>query len=144
VLGNREDAEDAAQEALVRAIERIDTLREPAAFGGWVLQIAATVALNARARRKLRTHEEFADDAGNGTAVPFAERPEDEAERSDLRARFASALAELPEAARASVLLCFVEGWNAREAAEVLGVAHGTVRSHLHRARRHLRRRLGG
>jgi RNA polymerase sigma-70 factor, ECF subfamily len=65
-----------------------------------------------------------------------------EVERGELRARLLEALAELSEAQREVVLLHDLEGWKHEEIAKHLGLPAGTVRSHLHHARRHLRRNL--
>ena len=52
VLGNREDAEDAAQEAFLRAYRKLDTFRGESAFGTWLLRLAVNVALNEHQRRR--------------------------------------------------------------------------------------------
>jgi RNA polymerase sigma-70 factor (ECF subfamily) len=64
-------------------------------------------------------------------------------ERTELRERLLDALAEIPEAHREVVLLHDLEGWKHREIGERLGLPEGTVRSHLHHARRRLRQILG-
>jgi RNA polymerase sigma-70 factor (ECF subfamily) len=72
-----------------------------------------------------------------------AESPADAAVRSDLRDRLLAALAQLPEDRREVVLLHDLEGWTHREIAEQMKLPPGTVRSHLHHARRRLRELLG-
>lgn len=69
--------------------------------------------------------------------------PMEDAERAALRRRLLGALAELPEQRREVVLLHDLEGWTHREIAERMNLPEGTVRSHLHHARRRLRVLLG-
>jgi RNA polymerase sigma-70 factor (ECF subfamily) len=66
-----------------------------------------------------------------------------ELERSELRERLLAALAEIPEPHREVVLLHDLEGWKHREIGERMDLPEGTVRSHLHHARRRLRQLLG-
>jgi RNA polymerase sigma-70 factor (ECF subfamily) len=137
VLGNRTDAEDAAQDAFVRALERLDSLRRPEAFGAWLLRLVTTVSLNARRARGRRREEEIDEDA-----VLDAPGPAAAASDAELRAALGAALATLPEDRRLAVLLCLVDGMNATEAGAIMGIPAGTVRSHLHHARNRLRREL--
>ena len=82
-------------------------------------------------------------------AIPRSARsrmptPEKETQVSELRRQLTEALDGLPEVQREIVLLHDLEGWKHREIAERLGIPSGTVRSHLHYARKALRERLGG
>jgi RNA polymerase sigma-70 factor (ECF subfamily) len=70
--------------------------------------------------------------------------PDRETERSELRGKLTEALSELQEVQREVVLLHDLEGWKHREIADLLGMPPGTVRSHLHYARKKLREALGG
>ncbi|HEY7503685.1 MAG TPA: sigma-70 family RNA polymerase sigma factor [Gemmatimonadales bacterium] len=137
VTGDEADADDACQEGFVAAIEQIDTCRDPARFGGWLLQIVRNRARNLVRHRAIRTTEplELHQLAGGVSAAA-------EVERGELRERLLAALAELSQAQREVVLLHDLEGWKHDEIAGHLGLAAGTVRSHLHHARRHLRRIL--
>ena len=138
VVGDPHAAEDVCQDAFVYAIERIDDCRSPERFGAWLLTIVRN-----RSRNHLR-------DRKTGADVPLeelpatAESPERGAERAEERARLLAALATLPEDRRAVVLLHDLEGWTHREIAERLELPPGTVRSHLHHARRALRELLRG
>jgi RNA polymerase sigma-70 factor (ECF subfamily) len=137
-LRNRADAEDAAADAFLRALERLDGLRRPEAFGPWLLRLVTTVSLNARRARGRRRHEELSPelvDPGRGPAAGAAE--------AEMREALAGALATLPEERRVAVILCLVEGLNASEAGAWMGIPPGTVRSHLHHARARLRAALG-
>ena len=138
VTGDETEADDVCQDAFVTAIERIGDCREPARFGGWLLQIVRN-----RARNVVRS-------PAARRVVPLDERepsrepsPADVVERRELRGRLLAALAEIPEQHREVVLLHDLEGWKHREIGERLGLPEGTVRSHLHHARRRLRQILG-
>jgi RNA polymerase sigma-70 factor (ECF subfamily) len=137
VTGNEADADDVCQDAFVSAIERIDERRDPTRFGGWLLQIVRNRARNFLRHYKVRETEPLDDavvDPGASTAAA--------AERNELRERLRAGLAQLPEAHREVVLLHDLEGWKHEEIARLLELPAGTVRSHLHHARRLLRRIL--
>jgi RNA polymerase sigma-70 factor (ECF subfamily) len=137
VTGNEADADDACQEGFVAAIERIDDCRHPARFGGWLLQIVRNRARNLVRHQVVRAAEplDLHPVAGGASAAA-------ELERRELRDRLLAALAQLPAAQREVVLLHDLEGWRHEEIADRLGMPAGTVRSHLHHARRRLRRIL--
>jgi RNA polymerase sigma-70 factor (ECF subfamily) len=137
VTGNEADAEDACQDGFVQAMERIDDCRDPARFGGWLLQIVRN-----RARNLVRRHAVRGAEPLERHELPAGESAAAELEQGELRARLLAALAELPDAQREVVLLHDLEGWTHREIAGRLDLPAGTVRSHLHHARRRLRRIL--
>ncbi len=140
VIGEIAAAEDVGQEAFLHALERIDDCRDPARFGAWLRQIVRRRARNhLRADRSRRTRPLHAD-----TALDRGASPAESAEQSDLRDRLLAALARLPEDRREVVLLHDLEGWTHRDIAERMGLPPGTVRSHLHHARKRLRDLLGG
>ena len=136
VIGRPEDAEDAAQEAFLVALERLDDCRRPSRFGGWLMTIVRNRSNNLVRREALRATD----------PIPFSARsnsptPEREAQLSELRDELAAALGELPEVQRQIVLLHDLEGWKHREISR-LGLPAGTVRSHLHYACKSLRQLL--
>jgi RNA polymerase sigma-70 factor, ECF subfamily len=139
VLVNPADAEDAAQDALVTALERLEQCREPERFAAWLRQIARNRALNIRRSRALRRVLSL------GAAVQIAapESPERDLRLSGLRDALLGGLVRLSEVQREVVLLHDLEGWRHREIADVLGLPEGTVRSHLFHARKALRGLLG-
>ena len=138
VTGNREDAEDAAHEAFVVALERLEECRRPERFAGWFLTIARNRAKNIVRREVLRAGDPLPHSARSATA-----NPEKSTEQAELRGRLMDALSQLPEVHREIVLLHDLEGWKHREIAQRLGLPSGTVRSHLHFARKALREHLG-
>jgi len=135
IVGDIPGAEDVSQEAFIYAIERIDDCRDPSRFGAWLRQIVRSIARNhlrhARVRRTEPLLAETAESAG--------ESPADAAERADLAQRLLAALKVLSEDRREVVLLHDLEGWTHEEIAGRMGIPAGTVRSHLHFARRELR-----
>ena len=135
VTGRHDDAEDAAQEGLIVALERLDDCRAPDRFAGWLLTIVRNRARNLVRREVLRD-----TDAVHETAAARGRTPEKAAEHAELQERLGTALRRLPEVQRKIVLLHDLEGWRHREIAEHLGMPSGTVRSHLHFARKSLRR----
>jgi RNA polymerase sigma-70 factor (ECF subfamily) len=134
VTGKREDAEDAAQESFIVALERLEECRDPARFGGWLLAIVRNRSRNVVRREILREGEELPSAAASKTVGP-----DGFAERSELRERLTWALGTLNEVQREIVLLHDLQGWKHGEIAEKLEMPSGTVRSHLHYARKQLR-----
>lgn len=139
VTRRHEDAEDAAQESFVVALQRLDECRNPDRFGGWLMTIVRNRSRNLLRRENLRETSEIPESA-SGTG-PLPDRA---AEREELRETLKEALAALTAVQREVVLLHDLEGWKHREIAERMDLPSGTVRSHLHFARKALRARLGG
>ena len=134
VLGDPDDADDAAQDALLSALVKLEQYDPRRPFGPWLLRIVANAATDRRRRRKVRRTEPLDPGlAASGT------RPDTAAERSELSVRLRRALAELPERRRIAVVLFDVEGYAHAEIADILGIPEGTVRSEVFHARRRLR-----
>lgn len=132
---NAARAEDLTQEAFVRAWQKLDTFRHESAFTTWLHRIAVNAALmEIRCRRP----EEGADEE----VLPNLAAPApllSAADRGDLE----RAIAKLPPRARAVLVLHDIEGWKHDEIAAELGMAVGSSKAQLHRARGLLRRWLG-
>lgn len=137
VTGKHEDAEDAAQESFLVALSRLQECRSPDRFGGWLMTIVRNRSKNLIRRESLRETEPVPVGAASG-----APGPDRVAENVELRGLLQDALQELPEVQRQVVLLHDLEGWKHREIAERLELPSGTVRSHLHFARKALRKTL--
>jgi len=120
-----EHADDAAQEALLQVFRDLRTLREPAALRGWARRIAVREAV----RHAQRARGERARAAGLDAQLPAPRS--DPALAPDVRA----VLAQLAPEQRAILVLRDLEGLSEQEAAEQLGLAKGTVKSRLFRAR---------
>ena len=128
-LGSLEDAEDVAQEAFVRAYFRLRELRDPGALLPWLRRIADRLALmRARSRRE----EAVAPARLSEIAAPTSDGQTD-------GLGIPAALAELPVGMRQAVSLTYVAGYTCAEAAALLGVKEGTVKSRLSRARAKLK-----
>jgi RNA polymerase sigma-70 factor (ECF subfamily) len=134
-LAERADIEDAVQETFLRALDRIATYQPARRFAPWLYQIARNVARDRVASSARRRTEPLLDsdieDAGPD--------PESMLERSEIRRRVAAAIADLPEQQRTAFRLHDVEGYTTNEIARIMGLSAGTVRSHVHYARRTLR-----
>lgn len=137
LLGHREDAEDLVQDAFIRALDRIGTVEPGRAFAPWFFRLLTNLALNRRKSRALRRTEDVPDAAYSSEPSP-AERTE----RGEVRERFEEALLELSEKQRLIVTLFEVDGQTSAEIAAALGMSDGTVRWHIHQARRVLRAAL--
>jgi RNA polymerase sigma-70 factor (ECF subfamily) len=151
-LGDREEAADALQDALVSALRSAHTFQGRAAVTTWLHRIVVNACLD-RARRAA-TRRTGSLDAMDGpddrppldSLVPAAEPAETLVIRQELRRELGAALAELPDDQRAALVLVDMQGYPVAEAAEVLGVPVGTVKSRCARGRakllplvRHLR-----
>lgn len=137
VLGNREDARDASQEAFLRAYRKLDTFQGRSAFKTWMLRLAINVSLNQRSRRELpRTSIDLAE------SVSGLETPEAELTKSEVAAQLHEALQIVQPNHRAAVVLRDLEGLTYRETAESLGIAEGTAKSWVHRGRGRLKELL--
>lgn len=137
--GAPEDAEDAVQNALIKAWQHLPQFRGEAALRTWLFRITANEVLNARRRRR----PELVDDQ---LLAVEADRPElspaRELEHSELWETLTVALGELPWRQRASWLLKEMEGLSYDEIAIVLETSPTVVRGQLHRARRTLAVRM--
>jgi RNA polymerase sigma-70 factor (ECF subfamily) len=150
MLGDPRDAEEAAQDALVRAYRalagydaaRIRDLR----LRPWLATIVLNLCRSRGARRARRGPAPASVDALTAAGVEFAAAdsagPAALAERRAARERWAGWLAELPPAYRAAVVLRHVDGLSYPEVAEALGRPEGTVKAQVHRGIRLLRTRL--
>lgn len=131
LLGSRADAEDAAQEAFVRAYESLGHFRGESQFGTWLYRIAVNVCL-ARLRRCKYLQ---AEDAW-GEEVEAKPDAQNLAQSVEARAQVQAALGSLSPILRAVLILREMQGLSYQEIALILGVPIGTVRSRLSEARR--------
>lgn len=141
LAGDRVHAEELVQDVFVRVWERLASYRGESAFSTWLHRVAVnTVLETARAggRRRLRV-QIAADFAGIDVVHDGAIAAPDVHAQLDIE----SAVASLPPGARAVFTLHDVEGYGHAEIGTLLGIAEGTSKAHLFRARRLLRRRLG-
>ena len=135
ILRQVQDAEDLVQDALIAALENIGSFDAARPFAPWFFKIVANRALNAASARSARERyvtviHLWGDDRDSGS---------DDAERLEIRERFRAALEALPRHQRVIVEMSDVDGRSSAEIGEMLDLPRGTVRWHLHQARKTLR-----
>jgi RNA polymerase sigma factor (sigma-70 family) len=140
ITGSSADAEDAAQEAFVKAYAALPRFRHGSPFKPWLLTIVANEARNRRRAAGRRAHLALRVAGQAGGSVPS---PEAAVEAGEERRLLADAIGRLPERDRDVIACRYLLGLSEAEAADVLGVARGTVKSQLSRALRRLRSVLG-
>lgn len=138
VTGDDHDADDAAQEAFLSALDRIETYDRGRPFGPWLMRIATNAAIDLLRRLAVRRAEVLPE-----TARSPGRSPEADAAVAEMRERIRVALAALPERQRMAVVLFDVEGYPHADIAELLGIPEGTARSDVFHGRRALRQALG-
>jgi len=142
VLGNEADAEDAAQDALVKCLARLEQLRAEAKFSTWIIQLAINEARMRRRKDRKGLYESLdqdrEDEQGDYIPKDFAdwrEIPSEALEQKQLKQALAQALASLKPIYREVFVLRDVQGLNIRETAQMLGINETLVRTRLLRAR---------
>jgi len=126
-------AKDLAQDAFVRAFDRIDGFRGESSLATWLHSVTASVVLNGL--RKVRRIRERERDLEAARSLSGSERRTE----PDLRERLTAAIAGLPDGYRTVFVMHDVEGYTHQEIAAALGVAEGTSKAQLSRARAKLR-----
>lgn len=137
LCGNRADAEEAVQDAFVKAWERLAAFRGEAAFGSWLHRIAVNCVLD-RHRTRIRRSAWFSEVEDEVLERTVGIDSEPGTDR-DLE----TAIASLPDGARHVFVLHLIEGHSHEEIAAMTGLAVGTCKAHVHRARKLLMRVLG-
>ncbi len=134
MTGNVSEAEDCAQEAFIQAWNKLDKFRGDSAFSTWLHRIAVNSVLGRirKSKREQDRIEAVADTAPAPISTP------DTGELRDL----SQAINRLPEGARHVFVLHAVYGYSHEEAGSMLGIAAGTSKAQLHRARRLLAQQL--
>lgn len=145
VLRNEAEAEDAVQEAILKALTHIQQFRAEARFSTWLIQITVNEALMRRRRAHSEIMEpigERQEEAGSYTPRDFAdwrEIPSEALERKEIRQRLASAVAALAEKYREVFVLRDMQHLSIEETADTLGISRASVKTRLLRARLMLR-----
>jgi RNA polymerase sigma-70 factor (ECF subfamily) len=151
ITGVKEDAEEAAQDALWTAARKIHTFKGESAFGSWLYRIAANAAYQKLRWRRRKAQEIALDDvlpALGGESRHFepmddwSNRVDEQALQGELRQVLTEAIAALPADYRAVLVLRDVEGLSNPDVAEVLGIGLAAVKSRVHRSRLLVRKRL--
>jgi len=152
-MKNREDAEEVAQDVLMKVVHKIQAFRGDSALSSWIYRITFNTAMSRLRNGKftrpaeISEHEIGSHDHEDGTHRPF-DAPDwsslaDEAfMRRQMRERLAEAMKDLPEIYRTPIVLRDIQGLSTEEASRVLKVKTQTLKSRLHRGRLMLRERL--
>jgi RNA polymerase sigma-70 factor (ECF subfamily) len=152
IMGEGDSASDATQEAFISAYKHLPDYRG-GSFKGWLLRIVTNACYDELRRRKRRPAAslealmvvpEGPDAEAEASLVSRHEAPETHAERRELAEAIQRCLNELPEDMRVVTVLCDVQGFDYNEIAAMRGLALGTVKSRLSRARARLRNCLQG
>jgi len=144
MCGSPEDAEEVAQETLLKVFESFDRLREPDRVRAWVFRIARNVCLMQRRRSVFApAHELSIDELPPGDQLPDTARaPEGSVLNTELRAVIDRVIVELPPSYRAVVLLRDLEELTTEETAQILGLSTDVIKTRLHRGRAAMRQKL--
>lgn len=148
MLGNRHEAEDAAQEAFIRAYVNIHTYNPNLKFSSWLYRIATNLSIDRMRKKKpdvyldaevagtdgLTMHSQLADEQRS---------PEDELEGLELQRTVQEAILKLPEKYRTVIVLKYIDELSLQEISEILDLPVGTVKTRIHRGREALRKYLG-
>lgn len=138
LIRNPADAEDLAQEALVRAFESIGRFKSGEPFGPWVYRIVTNLSLDLIKHRQRVRHEELTDTR----SAPRSDEADLRATSGQIGTRIDRAIETLPEMQRVVARLYLVEQFEYGEIAAMTGLSEGTIRSHLSLARKKLREEL--
>jgi RNA polymerase sigma-70 factor (ECF subfamily) len=134
MTGNRSEAEDCTQDAFIQAWNSLDKFRGDSAFGTWMHRVAVNVVLG-RMRKSRREQDRI---RAVSEVAPVRQTIADDGELRDLE----GAINELPSGARHVFVLHAVYGYSHGETGDMLGIAEGTSKAQLNRARRLLKQQL--
>ncbi|MDZ7638374.1 MAG: sigma-70 family RNA polymerase sigma factor [Bryobacterales bacterium] len=153
MCGHREDAEEVAQDTLLKVFENFDQLQDPRNVKAWVFRIAKNACLIKRRKSVFAPKTELSledylprvEDDGGGVRMQIADWskvPDNQMLRTELKEILTAAIQELPEIYRAVLLLRDVEELSTEETAQILDVSIDVVKTRLHRARLAVRQKL--
>ena len=151
-LKNWEDAEEVAQDVLMKVHRKIGAFRGDAALSSWIYRITFNTAMSrlrtARFSRPMEvqapeTLTESGDRSSSSEPADWSSLADDRVLRTEMRARLIEALTYLPEVYRTPVILRDIQGLSTEEASAILRVKPQTLKSRLHRGRLVLREHLG-
>jgi RNA polymerase sigma-70 factor (ECF subfamily) len=138
VLRHRQDAEDVAQEAFVKAYRTFSQLRDRDRFRAWLVRMTWRLAID----RQRNDRRREARDGARGAAESFSPAPLEDIVTRERAAHLWAAIDSLPEKLRIVIVLAGIEGHDTAAVARLLAVPQGTVKSRLFLARQRLKERL--
>jgi RNA polymerase sigma-70 factor (ECF subfamily) len=141
MCGSPDDAEEVAQETLLKVFENFDQLRDASRVRAWVFRIARNVCMMQR-RKSVFAPATLEELPADGNVADVGEGPDDRLLRGELRAVIDRIVAELPLTYRAVVLLRDLEELNTEETAQILDLPVDVVKTRLHRGRAAMREKL--
>jgi RNA polymerase sigma-70 factor (ECF subfamily) len=155
MCGHREDAEEVAQETLLKVFESFDQLKEPARIRPWVFRIAKNVCLMKRRKSifapshelsldQLMPPKSYKEGSMKLQVADWSALPDDDLLQAEMKVLLGRAIGELPESYRSVVLLRDIEELSTQETAQILDLTEDSVKTRLHRARLALRNKLEG
>jgi len=148
LLGNSDDAQDVAQDAFLNAFQSLSKLKNPRRLGPWLMRIVSNLSLNYRRSRRsgltVPLDEQRGPEGVTSSGEPMASilGPQRRAEGRELQEVLDTALEQLPEKQRLTLLLFTVEGWAQKDIAELLECSLETVKWNVFQARKRLRELL--
>lgn len=143
MCGNREDALDCVQEAMLRVYRAMGSFKGQSSFATWIYRITMNTCLDELRRRKVRTSSSLDALLDAGWAPTDEEdTPEKHSIASEQRRTIEQAIAALPEDMRAAIVLRDVQGFSYDEIANMLSANVGTIKSRISRGREKLRETL--
>lgn len=140
ILGNREDAEEAAQDTFLRAYRGLENFREEATFSTWIYRICVNACLNLLESRKRFKVQKI--ESTPAAELPYSESPEIEFAEEDLQERILAEIETLPAKYRTVLVLFHIQHLAYQEIMEIMQLPMSSVKTHLFRARAMLRERL--
>lgn len=148
ILRNKEDAEDAVQDALCRAYARLRSFQGRSTFSTWLTRIVINSALMIRRRRSGRP-EASLEEISDARSEPLQHRiieegpnPEDICRTTEMNGIVAEEIRQLPSRLREAIQLCYLDGLSVADSSRLLGIRQSAFKSRLVRARRKLAIRL--
>ena len=148
MLRNPEDSKEVAQEAFVKAYQKLSTSRLESKFYTWLCRIAINLSIDLLRKRKRRDHSEFdegigaRDSSGEILDMYNNERPDKLLERSELHTKIIQEVEKLPAEQKQAIVLREIDGLSYREISEIMNIPEGTVMSRLFYARKKLQEAL--
>lgn len=144
MCGQPDDAEEVAQETLLKVFQNFDHLREPEHVRAWIFRIAKNACLMQRRKSVFAPEHELSVEElpPSSEITDSASLPEDELQQSEVRAVLHQVISELPPAYRCVVLLRDIEQLSTEETAQILDLSAEAVKTRLHRARLAMRQKL--